>query len=241
MRQEFIRLSEARAIGKRMDVADVPAWTVKTTLQRTVQALKRHRDLFFADRPKDRPASIIITTLAGMAYSTGGSIYEVLTDVTAKMPGLVERRDGVYWVENPVHPEESFADRWRRHPGRDRRFFEWMEQAHANSTPGTARNAASTRSWRRSPGPWARDPRGSPGRASRRPATPGCSAQCHRVVYPACASSDSAAHIPRRCAHGPRRLTSCGRPSIFVVGFRAERCGLRLRGSCGPDRSSPRR
>lgn len=132
MRQEFIRLSEARAIAKRMDVADVPAWTVKTTLQRTVQALKRHRDLSFAERPEDRPASIIITTLAGMAYGSGGSLYEVLTDVAAKMPGLVERRDGVYWVENPVHPEENFADRWRRHPGRDRRFFEWIEQAQAD-------------------------------------------------------------------------------------------------------------
>lgn len=132
MRQEFIRLSEARAIAKRMDVADVPAWMVKTTLQRTVQALKRHRDLSFAERPKDRPASIIITTLAGMAYSPGGSLYEVLTDVSAKMPGLVERRDDVYWVENPVQPEENFADRWRRHPGRDRRFFEWMEQAQAD-------------------------------------------------------------------------------------------------------------
>jgi hypothetical protein len=132
MRQEFIGLSEARAIAKRMDVADVPAWTVKTTLQRTVQALKRHRDLFFSERPKDRPASIIITTLAGEAYSTGGSLFEVLTDVTAKMPGLVERRDGVYWVENPVDPEENFADRWRRHPGRDRCFFEWMEQAQVD-------------------------------------------------------------------------------------------------------------
>jgi hypothetical protein len=132
MRPEFLRLSEAVAVAKSMDVADVPDWMVKTTLQRTAQALKRHRDMFFADRPKDRPASIIITTLAGMAYATGGTLYEVLVDVTSKMPGLVERRNGVYWVANPVQPEENFADRWRTHVGRDRQFFEWMEQAQAD-------------------------------------------------------------------------------------------------------------
>ncbi len=131
MRQEFIRLREAAAGIKGVDVADVPDWTVKTTLQQSVQALKRHRDMFFAGRPKDRPASIIITTLAATAYLGGGTLYEVLVDVTAKMPDLVERRNGVYWVENPVHPEENFADRWRTHPGSERRFFEWMEQAEA--------------------------------------------------------------------------------------------------------------
>ncbi len=132
MRQEFLRLSEAVAVEKRMTVEAVPAWRVKTTLQRTVQALKRHRDLFFARTPEDRPASIIITTLAATAYTAGGSLYEVLLDVTVKMPTLVERRDGVYWVANPVQPEENFADRWRRHAGRDRHFFEWMEQAQAD-------------------------------------------------------------------------------------------------------------
>ncbi len=130
MRQEFIQLREA--IAKRMDVADVPAWRVKTTLQRTVQALKRHRDQFFAETPKDRPASIIITTLAATAYTGGGALYEVLVDVTGKMPDLVERRSGVSWVANPVQPEENFADRWRTHPGSDGRFFEWMEQVHTD-------------------------------------------------------------------------------------------------------------
>ena len=130
MREEFLDLREA--IAKRMDVAEVPSWRVKTTLQRTVQALKRHRDLFFSERPKDRPASIIITTLAAKAYRGGGTLYEVMLDITHKMPGLIERRNGVYWVENPVHPDENFADRWRGHPGRDRRFFEWMEQAQAD-------------------------------------------------------------------------------------------------------------
>lgn len=132
MAQAFFE--ERGRVAKRMDVADVPAWQVRTPLQRTVQALKRHRDMHFAKSPKDKPASIIITTLAARVYTGGGTLYEVLADVTAKMPGLVEVRNGVYWVANPVHLAENFADRWRRHPGRDRAFFEWMEQVQADVT-----------------------------------------------------------------------------------------------------------
>jgi hypothetical protein len=130
MKREF---AETRAIlAKQMDVEDVPAWYVKTTLQRSVQALKRHRDIYFADTPEHRPASIIITTLAARAYLGTGSLYEVLLAVTERMPGLVERRDGVWWVENPVQPKENFADRWRTKPGSDERFFSWAAQAQAD-------------------------------------------------------------------------------------------------------------
>jgi hypothetical protein len=122
--------AETRAVlAKQMDVEEVPAWYVKTTLQRAVQALKRHRDLYFADEPESRPASIIITTLAARAYPGKGSLYEVLVEVTEKMPMLVERRDSVWWVANPVQPLENFADRWRSKPGSDERFFTWMRQA----------------------------------------------------------------------------------------------------------------
>ena len=117
MAQAFFE--EQARVAKRMDIADVPAWQVRTALQRTVQALKRHRDMHFAKSPKDKPASIIITTLAARGYA-GVLPLRGACHVTAKMPGLVEVRTGNYWVANPVHPEENFANRWRRHPGRDR-------------------------------------------------------------------------------------------------------------------------
>jgi hypothetical protein len=132
MAREFREKRAAVAQARKMDVEDVPEWQVKTTLQRTVQALKRHRDSYFAENAEDRPASIIITTLAARAYTGSGSLHDVLVDVTATMPTLVERRDGVWWVENPVQPEENFADRWRAHPGRDRLFFEWIARAHTD-------------------------------------------------------------------------------------------------------------
>lgn len=130
MREEFIQLREA--VAKRMDVDDVPEWKVKTTLQRTVQALKRHRDMFFAETPDEGPASIIITTLAARAYAGAGLLHRVLADMTGKMPGLVGRKNGVLCVPNPVQSEENFADRWETHPERARGFFEWMRAAQSD-------------------------------------------------------------------------------------------------------------
>jgi hypothetical protein len=119
-------------IRKAADVETVPDWAVKTMLQRAVQALKRHRDMYFTEDLDQRPASIIITTLAARAYRGGGSLFEVLRDVTATMPDLVDESGGVYVVANPVQPAENFADRWRHHPQRVQRFFDWVEQAHAD-------------------------------------------------------------------------------------------------------------
>jgi hypothetical protein len=130
MRTEWTE--KAAAMRAAMDVADVPDWKVKTTLQRTVQALKRHRDIYFTDDLENRPASVIITTLAARAYQPGGSLYDMLLNVTAKVPTLVEQRDGNFVVPNPIQPKENFADRWQAHPRHAERFFEWIRQAHAD-------------------------------------------------------------------------------------------------------------
>ena len=133
MADEFIRLREEAAITMAaMDVEDVPEWKVKTTLQRTVQALKRHRDIYFKDRVEHRPTSIIITTLAAKSYLGGGILYDVLVSVTQDMPRHIEKLDGEYWVANPVKPEENFADRWRGDAAFATSFFEWVEQAHTD-------------------------------------------------------------------------------------------------------------
>lgn len=127
MADEF---SQRRTVlAKQMQVDDVPDWRVKTTLQRAVQALKRHRDLYFAERSDEAPASIIITTLAARAYDGPGDLFDVVLSVVSAMAGLVEIRDGVYWVANPVQAQENFADRWHRRPERGDAFFEWVDVA----------------------------------------------------------------------------------------------------------------
>lgn len=133
MADEFaIRKTElAESIQARAE--EVPDWRVKTTLQRSVQILKRHRDITFGD-DDNRPISIIITTLAAHAYNGNGDLFDVLKQIVERMPNHVERRDGVWWVPNPVQPDENFADRWNTYPERRRKFLEWLEQLRADLT-----------------------------------------------------------------------------------------------------------
>lgn len=119
------RAAMAQAI--KASVEDVPEWSVKTALQRAVQILKRHRDIRFQHDPLDvKPASIIISTLAAKAYDNEADLATALTKLVRDMPMHIEKRDGVYWVPNPVNHEENFADRWVGRPDRAQAFFEWL-------------------------------------------------------------------------------------------------------------------
>jgi len=125
-------LNERTILAKKLQVDDVPDWKVKTTLQQSVQALKRHRDLYFADNLDERPSSIIITTLAAHAYPGPGELYDVLRTVSAHMPNHLEGRPGQWRLSNPVQDQENFADYWAVDPRRADRFFEWIGVAAAD-------------------------------------------------------------------------------------------------------------
>jgi hypothetical protein len=152
MSEEFV---ERRArIAARLGVArieDVPSWRVKTTLQNTVQFLKRHRDIAFREDLDDRPVSVIITTLAAKAYAGGGDLIDVIQHIVRHMHEYIERRDGVWWVANTVQPEENFADKWNTHPARRRKFITWLDRVRfdlealvTEATPaGVVRNLTS--------------------------------------------------------------------------------------------------
>lgn len=127
-------------------IEEVPYWTVRTPLQRVVQILKRHRDVYFQRNPENRPVSIIITTLAARAYRNQADTYAALVDVTKAMPDAIEKRGDKWWVANPVEPDENFAERWNEYPERREAFFGWMEKVYTDfvglSTESDLRKAA---------------------------------------------------------------------------------------------------
>ena len=108
-------------------VEDVPRWLVRTTLQRVVQLLKLHRDNFFRDNLQNKPASILITTLATHAYSGESDLFEAFRWVAHDLPYHIEWRDRTWWVPNPAHEEENFADKWNSNRDRKRHFDRWIE------------------------------------------------------------------------------------------------------------------
>ncbi len=114
------------ALRLRASVADVPDWQVRTPLQRVVQILKRHRDVFFSNELDVRPASIILTTFAAHLYRGQTSIAAALSDTVAALPRFPRRFDGAYEILNPVNPKENFADKWNEDPALPKAFFRWV-------------------------------------------------------------------------------------------------------------------
>lgn len=125
-----VRLEEAkrmRAIEIRAHVEEIETFDVRTPLQRLIQILKRHRDgCFHGD--DDKPISIIITTLAAKAYDNEADLADAVLDVVPRMRDHIEKRDNIWWVPNPVNPQENFADKWAEQPRKAALFFEWLSQ-----------------------------------------------------------------------------------------------------------------
>lgn len=130
----FSRMNQAQlqeqlvALAKSLDrsVEEVPKFLVRTPLQRIVQLLKRDRDLQF-HRDRDRqPPSILITTLAAQVYKGETDVLVAVRQAAANLMRAVEERDGVWWVENPAHAGENFADKWNTDPERRQAFLEWL-------------------------------------------------------------------------------------------------------------------
>jgi hypothetical protein len=134
-------MKKALALKLRASVEHIPDWRVRTPLQRAVQLLKRHRDLFFRDDLDQRPASIIITTLAGTAYGGQPGVLGALEAIVATMPAAVALRDGAYQILNPVNPKENFADKWNEDPRRARQFLTWASAVKADLAAWTATTA----------------------------------------------------------------------------------------------------
>jgi len=132
MRIQFNAKRMLLAKSLRASVEEVPEYKVKTPLQQSIQILKRHRDIMFADDQDDKPISVIITTLAALAYNNEADLLEALVNIVHGMPSFIQRKDGAPWVENPVNPTENFADKWKEEPQRETKFRKWLRQVRAD-------------------------------------------------------------------------------------------------------------
>ncbi len=148
-------VEQKRAIQRResliySSIDQVPDQLVRTPLQRSIQLMKRHRDLRFNhhDRIDYAPISIIVTTLAAELYANETDVYSALSGIVGKLQahaalvegktidrsvaqlGLIRRLPHDKWyIGNPANANENFADRWHEdNHARARAFFAWVEQ-----------------------------------------------------------------------------------------------------------------
>jgi hypothetical protein len=125
------QLTERHALLAEAQVDDLPIPRRRLPLQQAIQVLKHHRNEMFADAPEGKPISIIITTLAALAYrgesEIDDAIQRILTDMDKYIHSTVPR------VPNPVNPAEDFADKWSdpnyRHLSLEDNFVNWLDSA----------------------------------------------------------------------------------------------------------------
>lgn len=114
------------------EIKPIKAYKIRTPLQKTIQILKRHRDIMFKDDPNNlAPISILITTIAADLYRNEDTISETLNSILDRAKKYVEERkeNGEYCIYNPSLPSENFADKWAEHPERADAFLNWLDDA----------------------------------------------------------------------------------------------------------------
>lgn len=103
----------------------------KTPLQRSVQLVKRYRDVYFEDKDF-KVSSIVITTLMGMFYANEQSIYETIDNALHSIKNSYNKalEEGKrFKVMNPVDQQEDFTDSWTEENYRS--FYHFIEDFYS--------------------------------------------------------------------------------------------------------------
>lgn len=111
-------------------IEDVPDYVVKTNLQRSIQFLKRHRDVYFfrSHSEEKKPSSIVITVLMGQfsdRVDPSTSLLDLISDFTAD---TLQRRPitpGDPMLVNPALPGDNLLETWDMENGNS--FYSWLK------------------------------------------------------------------------------------------------------------------
>lgn len=132
--QKKANIGMRKAIALTASIQPVPIFNEdKLPLQRIVQILKRHRDVMFGN-DKNRPISILITTLAAWSYKGEIDLTQGLINVVNNMQNHIQEKFDyslgrrIKWVANPVNDQENFADKWIEEEIKQKNFYDWLEK-----------------------------------------------------------------------------------------------------------------
>lgn len=136
-------------------IEEIPQQLERSSLQRVIQILKYHRDIYYSHIQNGdnlKPISAIITTITTkISQNADPSLssidllkyvitkmlrYEkVLTIGREKFIALYEQenelinKEGKWRVENPANPQDNLADSWNKNNELPKMFFKWLNMA----------------------------------------------------------------------------------------------------------------
>lgn len=148
--EPFLKIAlEERAKEYYSSIEELPEIDKKSNLQRVIQIIKRHRDIYFyRANEENRPNSAIITTLVAQickGYNPNSNLYELLKYTVNELEiysQLLEQRaevflernngryvlkkEGAQWyIPNPVNPKNNLAGNWDDNIAYT--FFRWIK------------------------------------------------------------------------------------------------------------------
>ena len=139
--EELQKSQRALYAACQTEVEELELSKMRTPLQKAIQILKRHRDIFFSEMENadDKPSSIIITTLCAMAYEDfrgkyeKDNIYLTIVNMLEKFPHYVKKNsEGEYYLENPSNPKENFLKKWCDNSELVVAFEQWISKARTD-------------------------------------------------------------------------------------------------------------
>lgn len=131
-------------------IEDIPEGMERSSVQRTIQILKRHRDLFYKKCQELKPISAILNVLvteiaSSLDPSTG--VFELLEHVLDELSEsskyyenlvygeallenrVIARKNRGWYIANPANPEDNLADKWNESESIPKAFFKWVKAA----------------------------------------------------------------------------------------------------------------
>lgn len=143
-------------------VEEIPHELERSALQRVIQILKYHRDVYYSHLKEGddiKPISAILNAVVAQIssqHTPDCSVFELLEfvlnelNVYAQQQRLTfkefaqkygdrtvfSRPDGKWYISNPANPEDNLADKWNHNSKIPEYFFRWVGAAKADLIEG---------------------------------------------------------------------------------------------------------
>lgn len=90
-----------------------PPYDLIKPLKRSVQLMKRFRDIYYLDKNKYSPRSIVLTTLAATHYKGDVNVYESILNILKGIKmDIINSYNNPFPIYNPMNTKENLSEKW---------------------------------------------------------------------------------------------------------------------------------